>query len=152
MANTANECNHLELENKVYTEIDNLFQTQKDLQENTYGYRYSEMNLNELVKFLLMNKHALEDEMGETMDAIGGIHDGIGPAAWKPWKKDNIHAHKLKVTDLTERDRKELLFEMADQLHFFINQVVACGFSGSDLANAYYSKNRENINRQKNGY
>lgn len=152
MANTDNTCKDLELGNTQWKEFDQIFSLQKELQEKTYGYKFSEMSMKELVQFLLLNKHSLEDEMSETMDAIGGIHDGIGSAAWKPWKKDNGFTPAMSIEDLTTRDKKELLMELVDQFHFFMNQIVACGFTGSDLVNGYLSKREENIRRQKDGY
>lgn len=152
MANTDNECKDLEVGEREFVEFDEIFKMQKDIQESTYKYKFKDMTMRELVQFLLMNKHALEDEIGETMDAIGGIHDGIGNAAWKPWKKENAVTLHVSVFDLTPRDRKELLMEIVDQFHFFMNQAVSCGFTGSEIANAYISKNKENIERQKNGY
>ena len=58
----------------------------------------------------------------------------------------------MHIEDLSDRDKKELLFEIVDKLHFFINFAVSAGFTGSDIANAYYTKNHENIERQKRGY
>lgn len=152
MANKDNICSDLLLSKQQFPEMDALFEMQKTLQEKTYGYNFDQMNLGHLVSFLLMNKHALEDEMSETMDAVGGIHDGIGNAAWKPWKTDNVLVNSMSIKDLSQRDRKELMFEIVDQLHFFINQAIACGFTGSDIMNGYIAKNKENIERQKRGY
>lgn len=152
MANNDNTCDHLEVGLTEFPEFDKIFQMQKDLQEKTYGYKYEDMTLKELVQFMLLNKHALEDEMSETMDALGGIHDGIGPASWKPWKKENGYTSTMSLEDLSKRDRQELLMELVDQFHFFMNQVVACGFTGSDLANGYIAKREENVRRQKKGY
>lgn len=152
MANTDNSCDHLEVGDQIWKEFDVIFDLQKELQENTYGYKFNDMTMTRLVQFLLMNKHALEDEMSETMDAVGGIHDGIGPAAWKPWKKENQHTDSMCIRDLSKRDRQELLMEIVDQFHFFMNQVVSCGFTGSDLVNGYLAKRGENIRRKNEGY
>lgn len=152
MANTDNSCNHLEVDNKSYPEIDQLFQTQLDIQTKVYGYDFENMSLKELVDFWLMNKHAEDDETNEMFDALGGIHDGIGNAVWKPWKKAHSNTAGLSIKSLSERDRKELLMEVVDKLHFFMNFAVSVGFTGSEITNAYYAKNAENIERQKRGY
>lgn len=152
MANTDNTCDHLEVEDKVFSEIDQLFQTQLDIQTKVYGYDFGNMTLRQLIGFWLMNKHAEDDETNEMFDALGGIHDGIGNAVWKPWKKANANVDDLSINSLSPRDRKELLMEIVDKLHFFLNFAVSAGFSGSEVANAYYSKNAENIRRQKDGY
>lgn len=152
MANTDNSCNHLEVDNKKFPEIDQLFQTQYDIQTKIYGYDFKSMSLRELVQFWLMNKHAEDDETNEMFDALGGIHGGIGNAVWKPWKKDHRIGNTLNINDLSEKDRKELLMEIVDKFHFFMNFAISAGFTGSEVANAYYAKNKENIERQKNGY
>ena len=152
MANTDNYCSDLKVQDNEFKEFDFIFNMQKELQEKNYGYKFEELSLKGLVSFLLMNKHALEDELSETFDALGGIHDGIGNAVWKPWKAKNKTIDSKSVMGLTPRDRRELLMEIVDQFHFFMNQAVACGFTGSDIANAYIAKNKENWERQKRGY
>lgn len=152
MANTDNQCKDLITDSKEYPEMDHLFKTQYDIQTKVYKYNFKSMTLQQLVQFWLMNKHAEDDETNEMFDALGGIHDGIGNAVWKPWKKANLHTPSLGITDLSERDRKELLMEIVDKFHFFMNFAVSCGFTGSEVANAYYAKNEENIRRQKEGY
>lgn len=152
MANEDNNCSHLDVQQESYPEFDKIFEMQKILQESTYGYEFQDMTMRETVNFLLMNKHALEDEMSETMDAVGGIHDGIGNAAWKPWKAKNKDTDNMSVLTLSQRDRQELLMEIVDQFHFFMNQAIACGFTGSEIANAYVAKNAENVRRQVEGY
>lgn len=152
MANKDNNCSHLEVGNKVFPELDHLFQTQLDIQTKVYGYDFKNMSLKQLMDFWLMNKHAEDDETNEMFDALGGIHDGMGNAVWKPWKKQHADTAGLSINSLSERDRKELLMEVVDKLHFFLNFAVSVGFTGSEVANAYYSKNAENIRRQKEGY
>lgn len=152
MANEDNECKDLQVNKLIYKEIDALFQTQKDIQEKVYGYNFKNMNMKELVQFWLMNKHAEDDETNEMFDALGGIKDGIGNAVWKPWKSDNASTEDMDIGDLSVGDHKELLMEIVDKLHFFMNFAVSVGFTGSEIANAYYAKNKENIRRQKDGY
>lgn len=152
MANKDNECKDLNVNRLPFPDFDKIFNMQKELQENTYDYKFKNMTLHEIAQFWFMNKHALEDEMSEMFDALGGIKDGIGNAVWKPWKKENELGRSLSVRQLSEGDRKELMFEIVDMFHFFMNFAVSCGFSGSDIANGYMSKNKENIKRQQDGY
>jgi len=152
MANSDNTLNHLKVGEEVFDQFDRIFKLQKDIQEGTYGYKFKDMSLDQIAQFWFMNKHAMEDEVSEMFDALGGINDGIGNAAWKPWKQKNALARELSIGDLSDDDRKELLMEYVDIFHFFINFGVSAGFTGSEVANAYIAKNKENINRQKNNY
>lgn len=152
MANTDNSCSDLQVERKEYPEFDKIFNMQKILQESTYGYKFKDMTLKEIVDFWFMNKHAMDDEQSEMFDALGGVHDGIGNAVWKPWKADNAFTKNMGMENLSERDRKELLMEIVDMFHFFMNYAVSVGFNGSDIANAYVAKNEENVRRQQEGY
>lgn len=152
MANTDNNCSDLKVENQEFDSFDMVFQMQKELQEAGYGYKFEDMSLKEVVNFWFMNKHAIEDEFSEMFDALGGIHDGIKNAGWKPWKADNNNTANMSIGDLSKRDRQELLMEIVDAFHFFMNFAISAGFSGSDIANAYMSKNKENYRRIKDGY
>jgi len=135
-------------------EFDEIVNMQAALQEKVQpGFYNPEENIASIGKFLLANKHAMEDEMGETLDALGGIHDGIGAGAWKWWKKSNREeADWMTMKDLTERDTIELKMEIVDQFHFFMNQMIKVGMTGSELYSMYKSKNAENFNRQNRGY
>ena len=152
MANTENDLSHLNPKDDKFEEFDSLFDLQKSIQEKTYGYNFEGMSLADIAKFWFMNKHAMEDELSEMFDALGGIRDGIGNAVWKPWKKDNALSNGLSIEELSSHDRHELLMEYVDVFHFFINFGVSVGFTGSEVVNAYIAKNKENINRQKNNY
>lgn len=152
MANTDNDCSHLNIGDQEFPGWDYIFNLQKTIQEKTYGYDFKSMSLKQVVDFWLMNKHALEDELSEMFDALGGINHGIGNAVWKPWKKENALTCSMGVDSLSEPDRVDLLMEYVDVLHFFINFGVSIGFTGKEVANAYISKNQENIKRQKEGY
>ena len=152
MANTENDLSHLKPGTQTFLEFDKVFNLQKTIQEDTYGYKFKDMSLAEIAKFWFMNKHAMEDELSEMFDALGGIRDGIGNAVWKPWKKDNALGNRLSIEELSSHDRHELLMEYVDIFHFFINFGVSVGFTGSEVVNAYISKNKENIRRQENNY
>lgn len=147
-----NVCSSLNVKEEKIVDINYIFELQKKTQEQTYGYDFSEMNLKKISEFWFMNSHALQDEIHEMFDALGGMHDGIGNAAWKPWKKKNKVANDIYIEDLSGRDLKELKFEIVDAFHFMINFAVSVGMTGSELIDMYISKNKENINRQKNNY
>ena len=159
MANFDNSCKDLEV-NDLYSKSENtlndLYTLQKDIQENVYGYDFekmrNEMSLEDFRRFFDWQYHAIQDELRETFDALGGINDGIGNAVWKPWKKDFKTITKTKFTDLSEGDVKELKMELIDIQHFLFNMMLAAGMTTDELYNFYFSKNEENRRRQSEGY
>ncbi len=173
MANQDNVCSNLDVpdvystkkeDNKYSIDIlEDLLDKQKRLQEEVYfpklaehvsfsGTDFKGMTLKQIKDFFLMNKHALDDEIHEMFDALGGIHDGIGSGVWKTWKSSHKDIDKMTLDDLSERDRKELVFEYIDAWHFFMNFGAALRVSSQDIYNYYYSKNAENIERQLKNY
>jgi hypothetical protein len=159
MANIDNSCAHLEV-NDVFSESQNtlsdLYNLQKDIQENVYGYNFEELRskpLPEFRQFFDWNYHAIQDELRETFDALGGIKDGIGNGVWKPWKKTyHEKAPDMTFNDLSESDKKELQMELIDIQHFLFNMMLAAGLTPQSLMNMYFSKNEENRKRQERGY
>jgi len=158
MANTDNKCAQLQVED-VYstskTTLADLYNLQKDIQENVYGYDFKKLregSLEDMRKFFDWNYHAIQDELRETFDALGGIDDGIGNAVWKPWKGDHKEAPSKNFNDMSENDLKELKMELIDIQHFLFNMMLAVGMTPEELFNYYFSKNEENRNRQKRGY
>lgn len=164
MANKDNQCKDLVIEN-LYPESQNtlndLFMLQKDIQENVYNHDFKSLRnqpLSVMKDFFMWNTHAQADEAHEAMDALGGVHDGIGNAVWKPWKKRheetkfNEEYNYMTFHDLSERDVKELKMELIDELHFLFNKMHAVGMTTEELYNFYFSKNKENRDRQRRGY
>ena len=121
-------------------------------QEKQGRKKFNEMNIGDVVDFLLMNFHAIVDELHEMMDAVGGIDDGVGNAAWKPWKSSNSEIRKRKLSDLSPSDLKELKMEWIDVMHFVFNAGLSIGVTPEEFYNYYLSKNEENWNRVKRGY
>jgi hypothetical protein len=158
MANLDNNCADLELKEKYedYTEhLTELMKLQKDIQENVYGYNFSELEnapLRKVREFWDWNYHALQDEFREAYDALGGIHDGIKNASWKPWKKDYKKMDELTLAGMSERDRLELMYELVDAQHFLFNMMISVGMDGKKLFELYWAKNMENRARQERGY
>lgn len=149
----SNVCSNLEIFKFESRDFDEIFGLQKLLQEKIgVSYYDPDESLASIAGFFMKNKHALEEELSETITSIGGMHDGIGSAVWKWWKKEHAKAHEMKLSDLSERDMLELKFEIVDQFHFLVNQALRIGMTGSELFSMFISKNQENINRQNNGY
>jgi hypothetical protein len=154
MANTDNACSNLKIKDYSLEEADTLgmiYDKQVELQKRL-GFDFKDWNIEEISKFWLVNKHAMSDELNEMFDALGGINDGIGSAAWKYWKKDNKLASDMKISDLSEADRLELFYEWIDGFHFYMNFAISIGMTSKDILNLYMAKNSENHNRQDRGY
>jgi len=155
MANIDNECKDLEVKDfykDSSTHLEDIMKHQKEMQEKTYGINFDEMSISEIKNFWLVNMHSTIDELHEMMDAVGGMHDGVGNAAWKPWKSANAEFRKKKLSDLSEGDLKELKMEWIDTMHFVFNAGLALGVTPKEFYNYYLSKNEENHSRQKRGY
>jgi len=164
MANTDNKCKDLEVRDyyseKLYDITENSLEDLYSLQQKTQvmyfekqGRKpFSEFNIGDVIDFLMVNNHAIIDELHEMVDAVGGIEDGAGNAAWKPWKSKNQAARKRKLSDLTPGDQKELKMEWIDVMHFVFNAGLAIGVTPKEFYNYYLSKNAENHDRQKSNY
>ena len=163
MANKDNKCKDLHVKD-YYSEalkngecpLANLYNLQAKTQEMYFAKQgrksFKELNLGEIVDYNMVNNHAIVDELHEMMDAIGGIDDGVGNAAWKPWKSTNKPTRELTLSDLSEGDLKELKMEWIDTMHFVFNAGLSIGVTVEEFYNYYLSKNEENWNRQKNNY
>lgn len=159
MGNLDNSCKDLEV-NDLYSKSENtlkdLYELQKNIQETVYGYDFekmrSEMSLEDFRRFFDWNYHAIQDELREMFDALGGIEDGVGNAVWKPWKSKHSEISNMKFNDMSEADKKELKMELIDIQHFLFNMMLAVGMSADELFNYYFSKNEENRRRQRDGY
>jgi len=155
MANTDNECKDLEIKDfyeQSKTHLADIMEHQKEMQEKTYNIDFSEMTIREIMDFWLVNIHALNDEIHEMVDALGGIKDGSGNAVWKYWKKDHFRYANMTINDLSENDKKELFMEWVDGLHFFMNFPASIGLDAKTAYNYYFAKAEENKRRQKDGY
>lgn len=164
MANIDNQCKDLEVRDYFsengYDHSKNSLEDLYSLQSKTQSMYFekqgkkpfSEFTIGDVVDFLMVTNHAIIDELHEMMDAVGGIEDGEGNAAWKPWKSANTEIRSRRLSDLTPGDLKELKMEWIDIMHFVFNAGLAVGITPKEFYNYYLSKNEENWNRQKAGY
>jgi hypothetical protein len=109
----------------------------KQLQVDVYGANYTTFHsdgpddLNELIEYIRWNMLAIDDELAEVRQAI----------SWKPWQHDEPYA-----------DRKEIVKECVDVLHFVANILCAAGATDEELDLEYLAKMQKNADRQRNGY
>lgn len=108
----------------------------------------------QLVKWVDGNFDALMDEFRELKNAIGGMSKGekAASAVWKKWKSDHGTIINEKLVDMSEDDRLEMLMEVIDGLHFYVNIMIATGMSSKDVYLLYFLKNFENSRRYNSGY
>lgn len=85
----------------------------------------------EIIEYLRWNMLAIDDELAEVRKAI----------SWKPWQADEPYV-----------DRKEVLKECVDVLHFVANIICAVGGTDKELNEEYLAKMQKNADRQKKGY
>ena len=154
MANTDNKCHQLPLDLTIIPTFQEMLEMQLSLQKRIMGdgFNSPDNSLASIADFFIKNKHALEDEISETIDAIGGINDGVGSAAWKWWKADHNKVYETTLSDLSPEGLLELKYEIVDQFHFFMNQMAKIGMSANELASMYVAKNKENFDRLERGY
>lgn len=148
-----NVCSDLEIADITNEDLDTCFDLQRFLQSKfPETANIGNESIADTSVAAQRNLHAFLDEMMEFMDALGGIEDGIKNGGWKYWKDDHEKAKNMKISDLSERDLKELKMEYTDMFHFFINWGLMIGMTGSELVAYYIAKNKENLDRQKRGY
>lgn len=109
----------------------------RQLQDEVYNVDYELLHgedsesINALIEYLRWNMLAIDDELAEVRKAI----------SWKPWQHDEPYA-----------DRKEIVKECVDVLHFVANILCAAGATDEELDAEYLAKMQKNADRQKNGY
>lgn len=108
-------------------------QLQTDVYKADYGKFAGDApeELNYLIEYIRWNMLAIDDELAEVRQAI----------SWKPWQHDEPYA-----------DRKEIIKECVDVLHFVANILCAAGATDEELDAEYLAKMQKNADRQRNGY
>jgi len=103
--------------------FDDIFKRQLELQQ------YLEQDIHSQDYFNLCTL-ALEDE----------LHESLRCTKWKKWKKNQVY------------NREELVKEMADALHFFVNMCLFADITADELYEAYCGKREINKERKDVGY
>jgi hypothetical protein len=164
MANIDNQCKDLKVKDyfkengyeHCQNSLEDLYSLQAKTQQMYFDKQgrksFNDFTIGDVVDFLMVTNHAIVDELHEMMDAVGGIDDGDGNAAWKPWKGKHTEIRDKKLSDLSPGDLKELKMEWIDVMHFVFNAGLAIGVTPKEFYNYYLSKNEENWDRQKRGY
>jgi len=141
--------NYNELRANGLDPLEMIFNTQKKIQEDTYGYNFDEVRstIGKLKAFIDWNEEAIRDEDRELQSALTGIH--TYPNCWKPWKTKHKEAMARSLSDLTEDELKELQMEFLDKYIFMTNIQIALNITPEILTNYFVSKSSHNIERQQ---
>lgn len=117
--------------------LEHMLDMQQTFQERL-GANFDQMTVKERVAFIKEHSIHLNQEINEMLYEL---------PYFKPWKD---------YSGLTEAD--ELLainkarMECIDAWHFFMNIMLALGFSPEGFYEMYLAKNKENQRRQDDGY
>lgn len=107
------------------------------LQESAFKIDYDQFfgetpeHLNNIIEYARWNMLAVDDEMAEMRKEM----------SWKPWQHDDPYVN-----------RKEVIKEAIDVLHFVANILCSVGATDEMLDELYLEKMEKNRQRQLNGY
>ena len=110
--------------------------------------------LGEKLDYLVYTKMAFDDEFRETIDALAGTNKSQKERSslWKKWKSDNEKIRSIKFEDLSEKELKDLKFEVTDMFCFFLNMLLVLNINAEELFSYYNLKTSENNKRINNIY
>lgn len=118
--------------------LDKMLENQKQLQENTMGYSFKDMTPQDKARYIKDMILWTTDELHEALHEL--------PYA-KDWSK------KYEKEDYNhEKQWKLFKEEMIDAWHFFMNIMIAAGFTPEEIFKMYMEKSAINVERQKTGY
>ena len=108
------------------------------LLQERLGYDFDAMDTEERVAYIKEQTIHINQEMAEMLYEL---------PYFKPWKD---------YTSLTEIEKAAMIskarMECIDMWHFFMNVMMALGFSSQDFTYMFTKKNEENHRRQDEGY
>lgn len=117
--------------------LDDMMYKQQVFQERL-GANFSSMTTRDRIVFIKEHSIHLNQEINEMLYEL---------PYFKPWKD---------YTNITEQDEQEAIqkacMECIDAWHFFMNIMLALGFSPKSFHEMYVAKNKENHRRQDAGY
>jgi dimeric dUTPase (all-alpha-NTP-PPase superfamily) len=117
-----------------------IFEIQCDLQEKIgIAPKARASNMQQKSLMLMEQIFCINTEFSELLDRL----------PWKHWKK---YTQEQLKSWINEEQRKEMLFEYVDALHFFLNLAIILELQPEEIISAFLSKNKENFRRQDEGY
>lgn len=117
--------------------LQTIMNKQNELQKRL-GTDFTQLNDEERAEFMRNHRGYLEDEIAEALYEM---------PFYKKWKD---------YSGMSEIDRAlawdKVKLELVDALHFFVNLLLAAGFTAEEVLDMYLAKNNENHRRQDAGY
>lgn len=111
---------------------------QKDLYNRGKGVDYDVASFALKVDDITIQWRNLTLEFAELLERL----------PFKEWKNYTNE----QLSGVSEQEKLEIWYEYADMFHFFMNIGLALGIDGDTLEKLYVTKNKENFDRQKQGY
>jgi dimeric dUTPase (all-alpha-NTP-PPase superfamily) len=115
-----------------------MLKMQRTLQENAYGYNFSKLTPQERTAFIKEMSIHVNQELNEMLYEL---------PYFKPWKD---------YSGMTDEEIRQAYVkaggELVDLAHFFLNLVIGLDMTADELFTGYYNKNKENYQRQVEGY
>ena len=118
--------------------LDIMVSMQASLQQRV-GNDPEEMTFIERVNFIKENWNYLSCEYAELLERL----------PFKTWKN---YTDEQKAGFIDEEHKLEVWYEYIDIFHFFINIGLCLGLDAETMFKLYYTKNKENFDRQNRGY
>lgn len=115
-----------------------VYLTQKELQK-FMGLNLDEMSIKEKMSYVKEHSFWISDEISEMIHELPFM---------KPWSKKHEKLSDEELQQMIKNGKKEFV----DVFTFFLNVMLGLNFDVDELFEMYMEKNKENINRQKNGY
>lgn len=111
---------------------------QKTLQETAMGYDFDNMSSQDRTAYIKEMSIHINQELNELLYEL---------PFFKPWK-DYSNMTDAEIADAFTKASKEFI----DLVHFMLNVGIALNMTSSTMFTEYYMKNKENYERQLEGY
>lgn len=141
--NPENKCSHLMNQPAPAITIEDMFTMQLQLQNflaaKGKALNYETATFKQKVDNLSVQWRNMTLEFAELLERL----------PFKEWKTYSPEA----LENFSDEDLKlEVLYEYIDMFHFFLNMGLCLGIDGETFKKLYYTKNKENFDRQNRGY
>lgn len=114
-----------------------MLQKQKELQERL-GYDFNSMTQEEITAYIKEYSIHLTQELHELLYELPYFK------SWKDYRAMTVEEYEASM----DKARKEFI----DLFHFVLNIALALDMSAQDIFTMYMDKNKENHDRQDDGY
>ena len=141
--NPENKCSHLMNQPVPAITIEDMFAMQKQLQDflaaKGKALPLDESTFKQRVDNITVQFRNLTTEFVEMIERL-------------PFKEWKTYSPEQLENFLNEDQELEVLYEYIDMFHFFLNIGLLLRIDGEKFKKLYYTKNKENFDRQNRGY